>query len=81
MVIVIIFNNIMTGNITKILSFDVGIKNLAFCLMEKKDDDLTIKKWNIINLVEDRDLCQFKLRNGKLSSSTVSRPVTLPNIL
>jgi hypothetical protein len=50
---------------TKILSFDVGIKNLAFCLMEKKDQDLTIKKWDIINLVEDRDLCQFKLRTGK----------------
>jgi hypothetical protein len=53
-------------NIKKILSFDVGIKNLAYCLMEKKDDDLNIKKWNIINLVEDRDLCQFKLRNGNI---------------
>lgn len=55
---------------TKILSFDVGIKNLAYCLMEKKIDgenyDLNIKKWNIINLVEDRDLCQFKLRTGNL---------------
>ena len=49
---------------TKILSFDVGIKNLAFCLMEKNEQDLTIKKWNIINLVEDRDLCQYKLRTG-----------------
>ncbi len=51
---------------TKILSFDVGIKNLAFCLMEKTNNDLIIKKWNIINLVEDRDLCQFKLRNGNI---------------
>ena len=49
----------------KILSFDVGIKNLAYCLMEKTGDDLVIKKWDIINLVEDRDLCQFKLRTGK----------------
>ena len=57
-------------NTTKILSFDVGIKNLAFCLMEKKVNndnfELNIKKWNIINLVEDRDLCQFKLRTGNL---------------
>jgi len=57
-------------SITKILSFDVGIKNLAYCLMEKKTDgtnyDLNIKKWNIINLVEDRDLCQYKLRTGNL---------------
>jgi hypothetical protein len=51
--------------VTKILSFDVGIKNLAYCLMEKTDNDLIIKKWDIINLVEDRDLCQFKLRTGK----------------
>ena len=49
----------------KILSFDVGIKNLAYCLMEKTGTDLVIKKWDIINLVEDRDLCQFKLRTGK----------------
>jgi hypothetical protein len=50
----------------RILSFDVGIKNLAYCLMEKKEEDLTIKKWNIINLVEDRNLCQFKLRTGNV---------------
>jgi hypothetical protein len=49
----------------KILSFDVGIKNLAYCLMEKTGTDLVIKKWDILNLVEDRDLCQFKLRTGK----------------
>ena len=59
-----------TTNTTKILSFDVGIKNLAYCLLEKKTDgtnyDLNIKKWDIINLVEDRDLCQFKLRTSKL---------------
>ena len=33
--------------------------------MEKTGTDLVIKKWDIINLVEDRDLCQFKLRSGK----------------
>ena len=58
----------ITNSTKKILSFDVGIKNLAYCLMEKKTDgtnyDLNIKKWNIINLVEDRDLCKYKLRTG-----------------
>jgi hypothetical protein len=49
----------------KILSFDVGIKNLAYCLMEKKQNDLSILKWDIINLVDDRDLCEYKLRTGK----------------
>ena len=42
----------------KILSFDVGIQNLAFCLLEKKEDDnFEIHRWGIINLMEDRQCC------------------------
>ena len=48
----------------KILSFDVGIKNLAYCLIEKKEDDFEIKKWDIINLVDDRDVCEHVLKRG-----------------
>ena len=35
-----------------ILSFDVGIKNLAYCLLEYDPDKKTklIKEWDIINL-------------------------------
>lgn len=59
---------------TKILSFDVGIKNLAYCLMTKKHDSVTIQDWNIINLVEDRDLCCYELRTknkcGKIARFT-----------
>ena len=62
---------------TKILSFDVGIKNLAFCLMTKNNDLITIKDWNIINLVEDRDLCCYELRTknkcGKIARYTSNR--------
>jgi hypothetical protein len=42
----------------KILSIDVGIKNLAFCLFEKLDlndnnnNDFTIKKWDTVNISE-----------------------------
>ena len=43
----------------KILSIDVGIKNLAFCLLEKHDqcsdknsDKITILKWDTINLAQ-----------------------------
>ena len=56
-----------TKSIKRILSFDVGIKNLAYCLMEKIEEtnELNIKKWDIVNLVDDRDLCEFKLRTGK----------------
>ena len=37
-----------------VCSWDVGIKNLAFCILSKKGDIFTIKKWDIINLVEDQ---------------------------
>jgi len=50
----------------KILSWDVGIKNLAYCLIEKPDDknEFEIKKWNVINLAEEQQLCQFSVRGG-----------------
>jgi hypothetical protein len=45
----------------KVLGFDVGIKNLAFCVVEKQDEYYNIpepvnKFWNIINLTEQCDL-------------------------
>ena len=46
----------------KILSIDVGIKNLAFCLFEKlaNTENFTIKKWGTVNIsVEEVLLCKF----------------------
>ena len=42
----------------KILSLDVGIKNLAFCLFVKDDDSshFTIKKWDIINVTDQENV-------------------------
>jgi Mitochondrial resolvase Ydc2 / RNA splicing MRS1 len=41
----------------KILSIDVGIKNLAFCLFEKLDGDSAykIEKWDVINIGNESD--------------------------
>lgn len=50
----------------KILSFDVGIKNLAYCLIEKNENNFSIHKWGIINLVDDRQKCMYALRGGKI---------------
>jgi len=50
----------------KILSIDVGIKNLAFCLFEKQDgcEHFTIKKWDIINIAEEESFkCMFIDKN------------------
>ena len=33
------------------LGWDVGIKNLAFCLLDKKDNKLEILDWGLINLL------------------------------
>jgi hypothetical protein len=51
----------------KILSIDVGIKNLAFCLFDKSDgfDQFKVTKWDIINISEQDDnlLCGFIEKN------------------
>ena len=41
----------MKNDNMKILSFDVGIKNLAYCLLDT--ENLTIDDWNIINISVD----------------------------
>tara|TARA_B100001094_G_scaffold255282_1_gene254209 strand:+ start:1474 stop:1665 length:192 start_codon:yes stop_codon:yes gene_type:complete len=37
----------------KIISFDVGIKNLAYCILEKSNETFKILHWNIINILEE----------------------------
>lgn len=52
--------------IMKILSIDVGIKNLAFCLFEKSHtyQNFKVTKWNTINLSEEETLnCSFIEKN------------------
>lgn len=38
----------------KLLSFDVGIKNLACCNLEYSNETITIHSWNKIDLLEDK---------------------------
>jgi hypothetical protein len=50
----------------KILSIDVGIKNLAFCLFEKSPtaQQFKITKWDVINLTEEETFkCCFVEKN------------------
>ena len=42
-----------------ILSFDIGIKNLAYCILyQNEDKTITIEKWDIIKLLEDDEKCK-----------------------
>jgi len=53
---------------SRILSIDVGIKNLAFCLFEKNEESTyyIITKWDIINLSQEDDIhkCQCIEKNN-----------------
>ncbi len=50
-----------------ILSIDVGIKNLAYCLFHlKSETEYCIAKWNIIDLVSDQKMnCGVIKKNGE----------------
>jgi len=51
----------------KLISFDVGIKNLAYCIIEKDNDRFNILDWDIINLLETKN--DFKCCAPILSKS------------
>ena len=41
---------------TKILSWDVGIYNLSYCILEKTDNIIKIIDWDIVNLVDSDEM-------------------------
>ena len=52
----------------KVLSIDVGIKNLAFCLFE----DNTIDKWDVVNISEQVTLyCMETEKGGQCNKQAV----------
>ena len=54
----------------KILSIDVGIKNLAFCILEKTNDSYKIEEWDVLNLCKKQImLCKEKKKNGEVCLS------------
>lgn len=49
----------------KIISFDVGIVNLAYCLFEINDNKYNIIDWNVLNLCnENNRICRFSDSKG-----------------
>jgi len=41
----------------RLCSFDVGIKNLAICIINKKEKTFEIEKWEIINIIDSDKKC------------------------
>ena len=65
---------------SRLISFDVGIKNMAYCLFDLSSN--TIVEWNVLNLCEDVSVqsssnggnntkvnCTSILQNGKTCKS------------
>jgi len=53
------------SNNYRVCSWDVGIKNLAYCIIEKNDDDFKIIKWDIINIIDsDKITCCSPLKKN-----------------
>ncbi len=53
-----------------VLSFDVGIVNLAYCILKKKDNkQFEILKWDIINIDDNKLTCSHKNKNDKICDS------------
>ena len=52
----------------KILSIDVGMKNLAYCLMDTKENKTyDILDWNVVNLTDsDKYVCKCLKKNNKV---------------
>jgi len=47
----------------KILSIDVGIKNLAYCLVNFENNEISIDEWDIINICREKNMiCSEKLK-------------------
>ena len=53
----------------KLISFDVGIKNMAYCILDLCNNEIKIDKWGIMNLIEDDMIetckCNAVLKNKK----------------
>jgi hypothetical protein len=53
-----------------IASFDIGIKNMAYCILDISSNDPIIKDWNVVNLISDNNStfhnCNQICKNNKI---------------
>jgi len=56
----------------KLLSIDIGIKNLAFCLFEIENNIYNVKKWDIVNIGEETPLFCGEIENDKSKTKSTN---------
>ena len=54
----------------KLISFDVGIKNMAYCILEHTRNEVLIDKWGVLNFTDNDNVtyncdCKNKPKNKK----------------
>jgi len=66
----------------KILSFDVGIKNLAYCILSVEDNDFKILEWDVLNIIDNKKkVKEFSLKEiGSLLINKLDDNINLINI-
>jgi hypothetical protein len=57
----------------KLLSIDIGIKNLAFCLFEIENNIYSVKKWDIVNIGEETPLFCGEIENEKSKTKSTTK--------
>ena len=54
----------------KLVSFDIGIKNMAYCLFDVQSTGISIQEWNVMNLMDEQEqdiVCSCELVQKKKS--------------
>lgn len=67
------------GKIRKVLSFDVGIINLAYCLLEIDEETqiFKINAWGIIDLADNRHVCSFIKNTGEFCGKIAKNSIKM----
>jgi hypothetical protein len=57
----------------KIVSFDVGIKNMAYCVFEISNTECKILDWNVINLMNDSEIQEHVIKCNMVIKKTKNK--------
>lgn len=49
-----------------ICAFDIGIKNLSYCIIHNENDLLTVADWKLLNLTTSKSTCIGRNRDGSI---------------
>ena len=56
----------INNDLDKIASFDIGIKNLSYCILSANQSEVKVYDWDIIDLITEEDelYCTAKIKSG-----------------